>query len=313
MAMPARELAQAVIQGIPSPKASLSSRLCEHSFISRPLPNTYFMRDSAAVVGNCAISAATAYDVRMVEAIITRFILTHHPDFLARTLLFDGPSERNRYLTAEGGDIMVLSPTVMAIGMSERTTSFAVERIAQNAARASESDVTIFAVDLPKSRATIHLDMTFTMIDRDMALVYEPVILGPQRSRVFRIDAKKGGKLSYHEEHSLLSGLEKVGIQLKPVLCGNGHRIYQEREQWWSGANSFAFAPGKILMYASNLYTLDALAREGFSVVPSKDFIAGKDSPANHERLAVTFEGIELARGGGGARCMTSPVERESV
>lgn len=313
MAMPAKELAQAIIQGIPSPKISLSSRLNEHSFISRPLPNTYFMRDSAAVIGNCAISAATAYDVRMVEAIITRFILTHHPDFLARTLLFDGPSERNRYLTAEGGDIMVLSPTVLAIGMSERTTSFAVERIAQNAARASEADVTIFAVDLPKSRATIHLDMTFTMIDRDMALVYEPVILGTQRSRVFRIDAKKGGKLSFHEEHSLLSGLEKIGIQLKPILCGNGHRIYQEREQWWSGANSFAFAPGKILMYASNLYTLEALANAGFSVVPSKDFIVGNDNPANHERLAVTFDGIELARGGGGARCMTFPVEREDL
>ena len=115
----------------------------------------------------------------MVEAVITSVSFSPIiPDFLARTILFDGPDERNRYLTVEGGDIIVLSPTVFAIGVSESTTAYAVERIAKNAARISESGITIFAVNLPKTRATIHLDMVFTMIDRDAALVYEPVILG---------------------------------------------------------------------------------------------------------------------------------------
>ena len=313
MAMPAVELATAIVCGVPAPENSLAYRLDEHSFISRPLPNTYFMRDSAAVIGDCAVSAATAFDVRMVEAVITRFIFTHHPDFAARTILFDGPSERNRYLTVEGGDIVVLSPSVFAIGVSERTTPYAVERIARNAARISESDITIFAVDLPKTRATIHLDMVFTMVDRDAALVYEPVILGPQRSSVYRIDAGKGGKLAYRNVDSLLEGLREKGMDLSPILCGKGHRIHQEREQWLSGANSFAFAPGKILMYSCNKMTVEALSDAGFSIVGSDRFIQEKDSVENYKRLAVTFDGIELARGGGGARCMTLPVEREAV
>jgi len=313
MAMPAARLAAAIVHGVPSPRNSLAYRLDEHSFISRPLPNAYFMRDSAAVIGDCAVAAATAFDVRMVEAVITRFIFTHHPDFTARTMLFDGPAERNRYLTIEGGDIIVLSPTLLAVGVSERTTPYAVERIAKNAARISESDITVFAIDLPKTRATIHLDMVFTMIDRDAALVYEPAIMGSRRTPVYRIDAGRGGKLKYKEVESLLSGLAEEGMDLAPVLCGKGHRIHQQREQWLSGANSFAFAPGKILMYSCNTYTMEALSDAGFAIVPSDAFIGGKDSVDGHGRLAVTFDGIELARGGGGARCMTLPVERERI
>ena len=313
MAMPAGALAAAVVHGVPAPADSLAHRLDPQGFISRPLPNTYFMRDSAAVIGDCAVSAATAFDVRMVEAVITRFIFTHHPDFSARTLLFDGPAERNRYLTVEGGDIIVIAPNVFVIGVSERTTPYAVERIARNAARIAESDVTVFAVDLPKSRATIHLDMTFTVVDRDAALVYEPVILGGQRRAVYRIEAGKGGKLRYAEEESLLAGLKGVGVDLRPVLCGKGHPIYQQREQWLSGANSFAFAPGKILVYSCNRMTAEALSDAGFAIVGSDRFIAGADSVDAYERLAVTFDGIELARGGGGARCMTLPVERAAL
>ncbi|MGB4586416.1 MAG: arginine deiminase family protein, partial [Rectinemataceae bacterium] len=162
-------------------------------------------------------------------------------------------------------------------------------------------------------RATIHLDMVFTMIDRDAALIYQPVILGSQKNSIYRIDAGKGGKLKYREVDSLLLGLKEEGIDLEPVLCGKGHHIYQQREQWLSGANSFAFAPGKILMYSCNQYTVEALADAGFAVVDSKAFIDGADNVANYGRLAVTFDGIELARGGGGARCMTLPVEREPV
>lgn len=313
MALPADALASVIVHGVPSPEASLAHRLDPQGFISRPLPNTYFMRDSAAVIGDCAVSAATAFDVRMVEAVITRFIFTHHPDFSARTLLFDGPSERNRYLTVEGGDIIVIAPNVLVIGVSERTTPYAVERITRNAARIAESDVTVFAVDLPKSRATIHLDMTFTMIDRDAALVYEPVILGAQKGAVYRIEAGKGDKLRYTEEPSLLDGLKGVGVDLRPILCGKGHPIYQQREQWLSGANSFAFAPGKILVYSCNIMTAEALSDAGFAIVSSDRFIEGADSVDRYARLAVTFDGIELARGGGGARCMTLPVERVSI
>jgi arginine deiminase len=313
LALPARDLAESIVRGIPSPSTSFARLLDKGSYISRPLPNTYFMRDSAAVIGDCALSAATAFDVRMTEAVITRFIFTNHPDFKARDLLFDGPAERSRYVTSEGGDIIVISPDVFAIGLSERTTPFAVERIARNASRILGRPITFFAVNLPKTRATIHLDMVFTMIDKGLALVFEPVILGSRRSDVFRIEATPGGKLTYSSCDSLLRGLELAGLDIAPILCAKGKPVWQEREQWLSGANSFAFAPGKILMYSCNGYTAEALSDSGFAIVPSKAFISGAESVENYPKLAVTFDGIELARGGGGARCMTLPVEREPV
>ncbi|MCX7026999.1 MAG: arginine deiminase family protein [Spirochaetes bacterium] len=313
MALPAPELASLIVKGIPAPEHSLSRLLDEQSYLSRPLPNTYFMRDSAAVVGDALVSAATAYDVRMVEAIITRFIFTHHKEFLASGLLLDGPGERNRYLTAEGGDLIVISPDVLAVGVSERTTPYAVERIARNAVRLFGRKICIFVVDLPKTRATIHLDMVFTVIDRDAALVYGPAIIGPSRSSVCRIDMGENGKMKFGEVNSLLKGLEQLGIELEPVLCGNGLRLHQEREQWLSGANSFAFAPGKILTYSCNRYTAEALSAAGFEIVDSDRFITGKETVETYGRLAVTFDGIELARGGGGARCMTLPVERDPI
>jgi len=107
--------------------------------------------------------------------------------------------------------------------------------------------------------------------------------------------------------------MKSVGIDLNPILCGNGHPVFQEREQWLSGANSFAFAPGKILMASCNVHTLNALNAEGFSIVPIQEFIAGKAKVTHYTKLAVVFDGVELARGGGGARCMTLPVARAPV
>jgi len=105
--------------------------------------------------------------------------------------------------------------------------------------------------------------------------------------------------------------LKSAGFDLEPVLCGDGHRLFQDREQWLSGANSFAFGPGKIVVYNCNAYTLDALTKAGFEYRKAEDFIQGSVKAEDFGRLVVGFDGIELARGGGGARCMTCPVERE--
>ena len=101
-------------------------------------------------------------------------------------------------------------------------------------------------------------------------------------------------------------------MDLEPVICGGRDDEWnQEREQWHSGANFFAFAPGKVLSYARNTNTLNELANHGFEIIPAWDVINGKASVEGDKRCVVTIEGSELPRGGGGARCMTMPLVRE--
>jgi len=314
-------LAKLVIEGLPALPGSLAAAFSPRSFSIRPLPNAYFMRDTAAVFRDYAVSSAMAFDVRLVESLVTRFVFTRHPELRARGLLLDGPMHRNRFLTLEGGDLIVVSRNLLAIGVSERTTADAVEQLAHTAALACDEPVTVLAVILPKERATIHLDMVFTLVDRDLALVHGPNILGPARRPVFRVDATPGGKHRVRALPGLLEGLRELGHPFEAVLCGNGDPLYEEREQWLSGANSFAFAPGKIVMYSCNLRTLEALSAAGFALRRPDDFLGGAcdredrvlDKVEDFGRLVVAFDGIELARGGGGARCMTLPVEREEL
>ncbi len=312
-AMDAPTLAKTAINGLPARNISLTNFLSDKEYDLKPLPNMYFMRDAVKVYRNKSIASAMRYAVRTPEALINRFIFENHPDFKGNGCLLDGPSMANDTFATEGGDFQVIAKNVLAIGISQRTSAAAVDAIAAAVTASWHEGVTIFAVELPIARATIHLDMVFTVIDQDACLVFEPVILGPKRSRVIRIDAEPGRETRLTEVPSLIEGLKAIGIDLKPVCTGGTSIIHAEREQWLSGANSFSFAPGKILMYACNVHTADAFVKEGFTFKHAKDFLQGNEDPMSYGRLVVGFEGAELARGGGGARCMTCPVKRDDL
>ena len=110
----------------------------------------------------------------------------------------------------------------------------------------------------------------------------------------------------------MLSALEKLGMPLKPILCGgNNDQFIKEREQWQSGANFVALEPGKVIGYARNTHTIETLNNEGFEIIRAKDIVRGKNDISNYKKVVVTIEGNELSRGGGGARCMTMPFNRD--
>lgn len=71
--------------------------------------------------------------------------------------------------------------------------------------------------------------------------------------------------------------------------------------------------PGKFLGYARNTHTIQAINDAGFEVLKAADVYNGKVNLNNYKKCVVTFEGNELSRGGGGARCMTMPVQRQAV
>jgi arginine deiminase len=156
--------------------------------------------------------------------------------------------------------------------------------------------------------------MVFTFLDKNACMVYEPVILKPNKLQTVHIEIDNGQVSGIYQEENLLEALKKLGMDLEPIYCGGQNDIWiQEREQWHSGANFFSTSPGKVIGYERNVHTIEEMNKHGFEVIPAWDLINDKVNLENYQRAVITIEGSELPRGGGGARCMTMPVSRQSV
>jgi arginine deiminase len=143
-------------------------------------------------------------------------------------------------------------------------------------------------------------------------MVYEPLILGTNRFHTIHIQVDNGKVADISERVNLVQALSKLGIEMNPVHCGGKVGDWtQEREQWHSGANFFAFAPGQVIGYERNVHTLEQLNQNGFEVIPAKDILGGSHQIPKG-KCVITIPGSELARGGGGARCMTMPIRRKN-
>ena len=306
----AEELARLYIEGEESTGGALAELVNEVGYSLPPLPNLFFTRDSAAVIGGRVMIASMRHEVRWSEEVLSHALFAYHPALSNRGLLYDGSDERRLNVRLEGGDVHVVRRDLLAVGMSERTTAAGIDHLAEILFR--DGQVTdLLVVLMPAHRSAIHLDMIFTVLDRDLCCVYPPYFFGPTRLPILHV---RKGESGVREASDLFSALRDLGTPLQPVFCGGERRTMQEREQWASGCNFVAVGPGQVLAYARNEHTLDALNREaGFRVIRGVDFLTGDEEPAEDERFVLTFEGSELVRGGGGPRCMTLPVLRETL
>ena len=126
--------------------------------------------------------------------------------------------------------------------------------------------------------------------------------------------AIQNGCVQYiREEENILKSLNKLGMDLKPILCGGTVERIQKREQWHSGANFFAMGPGKVIGYGRNEYTVEEMDKAGFSIINAQDVINDRIILKDYDKYLVTINGAELSRGGGGCRCMTMPVKRKPL
>ena len=155
--------------------------------------------------------------------------------------------------------------------------------------------------------------MVFTMLDRDKCMVFEPLIVGGHHYQTVHITIDNGKVTKINNVNGILPALRRLGMDLEPIHCGGTDEWDQEREQWHSGSNVFAFAPGKVICYARNEMTLEEMQRQGFEVLTAWEVIQGRRNPADYARCCISIEGSELPRGGGGARCMTMPLSRKPV
>ncbi len=275
-----------------------------------PVPNLLFTRDPAAVVGEHAILSHAATAARMPESAIVNTIYRDHPRFAgAADRLISVPDD----VFFEGGDLLVVSETIVMIGQSERTSLGGVMHVAQELLARTTIEHVIM-VNLPKERYCMHLDTVFTFADEDTAVVFPPII-EEARNQTFHLEAgDEPGQFRMRVLPNVRVALDELtGRERTFVPCGGADPTNQRREQWTDGANLFAIRPGLVVGYDRNSRTYEALAEVGFETLTADAFLDAYPDAASvppDRKMAVRLSGHELSRGRGGPRCMTMPLLR---
>ena len=311
--LPAKELTRVLIEGLPAKIDSLTEFLKDDFYALLPLYNFYFTRDACVTIGNNLLVCNMANNVRARESIIVNAIFSNTSLFEtsiinAGNFVGDGSLPMN----IEGGDVLIVNKDVMIIGNGSRTSSQAIDILIANLCKNQSGRKHIIVQQLPYSpESFIHLDMVFTLLDTNTAMVYKPLILENNTYKTVHIQIDNGKVSKISTVTNIPSALKKLGIDIESIVCGgNADEWDQEREQWHSGANFLSIAPGKIMSYARNVHTLEELDKNGFEITSAWDVINDKYDVAASKKCVITIDGSELPRGGGGARCMTMPLRR---
>ncbi|HEX2133813.1 MAG TPA: arginine deiminase [Actinophytocola sp.] len=270
--------------------ASLVRRMHHpHDFVVDPLPNLLFTRDSSVWIGNRVAIASLAMPARDRETALLDLIYAYHPRFRAAGRAYGAHSA-----PVEGGDVLLLAPGVLAIGVGERTTPAGAESLARSVF-ADGLAHTVLAVPIVQDRATMHLDTVCTMVDREAVVMYPAVrdtlVAYPLRPGP---DGSHGGGVAVSGPVPFLdAAAEAMGIERLRVIDTGLDPVTAEREQWDDGNNTLAVAPGVVVAYERNVETNERLEAAGVEV--------------------LRIRGSELGSGRGGPRCMSCPITRAAL
>ena len=307
--MEPKDLADCLIHGVNLKDISFIN---SERFSLPPLANLFFTRDASFTMYDTLMISNMANQVRARECIILNAIYNHHPLFEAPVVNPSIKYSTNVVGNIEGGDVQIIRDDIVVCGLGKRSNMHGVNALVEHLKTRHGVKHLIFQ-ELPLAPDSfIHLDMVFTMLDIDKCMIYQPVIYNSQ-FKTFHITID-GTNAYGEEEHDLISALNKLGVPVEPIICGGEEdEYYGPREQWHSGCNFFCLAPGKFLGYGRNNHTLQALNDAGFRIVTAADVVNNKINLDREKKCVVAFEGNELSRGGGGARCMTMPLQRWAV
>ncbi|WP_207694275.1 arginine deiminase [Enterococcus sp. DIV0212c] len=272
-------------------RTSLSDLADSHyPFIIDPMPNLYFTRDPFATIGH-GVSLNRMYSVtRRRETLYGKYIFAHHPMFKNSQVPMVYSRDENTRI--EGGDELILSKKLIAVGISQRTDVASIEKLARNIFEKELGFERVLAFDIGEQRKFMHLDTVFTMVDYDKFTIH-PEIEG--NLTIYSISQGTDGLQISQEtdtlEHILCKYLELEHVAL--IRCGGGNPTAAAREQWNDGSNTLAIAPGEVVVYDRNTITNQKLEEAGVKL----NYIPGS----------------ELVRGRGGPRCMSMPFDRSDI
>ncbi|MBD8868096.1 arginine deiminase [Nocardioides donggukensis] len=269
----------------------VTSLLAHDDFLIDPLPNLLFTRDSSVWVRDRVAVTSLAMPARARETQLTELIYTEHPRFRGTRKIHGWHHEH-----VEGGDVLLLAPGVIAVGVGERTTPAGVERLARQVFHAQLAH-TVLAVPIAQERATMHLDTVCTMVDVDKIVMY-PAVADSLQAYAVTVPEATETEDSLHLDVSpaepfLVAAAKAMGIDTLHQIDTGLDPVTAEREQWDDGNNTLALAPRVAVAYERNDETNDRLEEAGIEVV----------------RIA----GSELGSGRGGPRCMSCPISREPL
>ena len=268
----------------------VTSLLAPDAFLVDPLPNLLFTRDSSVWIRDHVAVTSLAMPARERETQLTELVYEMHPRFAGTPSIHGWQHEY-----VEGGDVLLLAPGVVAVGVGERTTPAGAERLARQMFSAGLAH-TMLAVPIAQERATMHLDTIATMVDVDKIVMY-PNVADELQAHAVTVADRTGSSdtdLVLHvapAEPFLVAAAKAMGIDTLDRIDTGLDPVTAEREQWDDGNNTLAIAPRVAVAYERNTETTRRLAASGIGV--------------------VAIAGSELGSGRGGPRCMSCPIARD--
>src|SRR5690606_32185493 len=264
----------------------VTSLLADDDFLLDPLPNLLFTRDSSLWIGDHVAVTSLAMPARERETQLTELIYAHHPRFAGTPRIHGSGLEH-----VEGGDVLVMAPGVLAVGVGERTTPAGAERLARQVFAEGLAH-TVLAVPITQERATMHLDTVCTMVDVDKIVMYPNIADSLTAYAVTPHPEDPAAPLTVAPpEPFLIAAAKAIGIDTMHLIDTGLDPVTAEREQWDDGNNTLAIAPRVAVAYERNVETNERLEAAGIEV--------------------IAIAGSEVGSGRGGPRCMSCPIARD--